>query len=278
MAVYAVGDLQGCLTECRRLLDRLDFQPDRDRLWLVGDIVNRGPESLEALRFVKGLGDAAITVLGNHDLNLLAVAYGDRRPRKQDTLTPILEAPDREELLDWLRHQPLFHHDPALDFAMVHAGLPPEWDLALAKRLAREVEAALQAPDFADLLAQMYGDQPNRWRDDLAGIERLRFAINCFTRMRYCTPAGQLRMKPKGPPGTQGEDEIPWFEVPGRRTAGQRIVFGHWSTLGALESHNAFATDTGCVWGGELTALRLDTPQPQWLQVDCAGALEPGAD
>jgi len=278
MAVYAVGDLQGCLTECRKLLDRLDFDPGRDRLWLVGDIVNRGPESLEALRFVKELGDAAITVLGNHDLNLLAVAYGDRRPRKKDTLTPILEAPDREELLDWLRHQPLFHHDPALDFAMVHAGLPPEWDLTLAKRLAREVEAALQGPDFTDLLADMYGDQPDRWHDDLSGMERLRFAINCFTRMRYCTPEGRLRMKPKGPPGTQGADEIPWFEVPGRRTADQRIVFGHWSTLGALESHNAFATDTGCVWGGKLTALRLDTTQPQWLQVECAGALEPGAD
>ncbi len=276
MAIYAVGDLQGCLDPFRRLLDRLAFDPAEDRLWLVGDIVNRGPQSLESLRFVRELGEAAVTVLGNHDLNLLAVAFGNRRPRKKDTLDPILEAPDRDPLLDWLRSRPLLHHDPALGFAMVHAGLAPEWDLAQARAMAREVEAALAGPDFRTLLVQMYGDRPDRWDPELEGIERLRFAINCFTRLRYLSRDGALRLETKAAPGQQPADELPWFEAPGRRSADTRIVFGHWSTLGALEKNNAFATDTGCVWGGRLTALRLDAPEPRWLDVDCPGAQKPG--
>jgi bis(5'-nucleosyl)-tetraphosphatase (symmetrical) len=195
MAVYAIGDVQGCFDELQALLDRLAFNAVHDRLWFTGDLVNRGPMSLETLRFIKGLGDAALSVLGNHDLHLLAAAYGHTLKNDDHTLDAVLDAPDRDELIDWLRHRPLLHHDADLDFTLVHAGLPPQWDLALAQRCANEVETMLRSDGIADLLTNMYGNNPKQWTDELEGYNRLRFIINCFTRMRYCDPAGRLDLK-----------------------------------------------------------------------------------
>lgn len=263
MAVYAVGDVQGCLDALRALLERIDFQPSRDRLWLVGDLVNRGPHSLETLRFVRELGERAVAVLGNHDLHLLAVAAGAARVRRRDTLSPVLGAPDRDVLLEWLRQRPLLHHDPDLAFTMVHAGLAPDWDLDTAARCAREVEAVLRGPGHRELLAHMYGDEPARWSNQLAGWARLRFIINALTRLRYCDEAGGLALGASGPPGSQSPGLVPWFEIPWRRSRERRIVFGHWATLQLARPldpglHGVYHVDTGCVWGGHLTALRLD--------------------
>lgn len=273
MAVYAIGDIQGCADELERLLAALHFDPARDQVWFCGDLVNRGPGSLRTLRLVRSLGDAAVTVLGNHDLHLLAVASGVRppRPHKGDTLEAVLEAPDRDDILHWLRHQPLVHWDDELRWLMVHAGLPPQWTAQQAVRLGGEVSAALRRSDHAASLARMYGNEPDLWRDDLAGDDRLRFVINCLTRMRYCTAQGRLEFGAKGEPGTQGDGLIPWFQAPGRRSADCRIVFGHWSTLGGYEGDNVIALDTGCVWGGCLSAVRLDRDTPVWTQVPCPG-------
>ena len=260
MAVYAIGDIQGCYDEFRRLLDQLDFSPGADRLWLTGDLVNRGPGSLATLRFVRELGEHAITVLGNHDLHLLAVAAG-REPRAGDTLAPILAAPDRDELLAWLAGRPLLHEDPLLRFSMVHAGLPPQWDMARARIEARAVEGALvEAP--AAFLSAMYGDEPDRWLPGLRGVDRLRFAVNCFTRLRYCTNDGRLLLKLKGPPESAPAGAVPWYAATQRLTRGERIVFGHWSALGYRVAIDTYSLDTGCVWGGSLTAIRLDGPRP----------------
>lgn len=279
MAVYAIGDVQGCYDELRRLLDRLGFDPGRDRLWLTGDLVNRGPGSLATLRFIRGLGDAAVTVLGNHDLHLLALAAQRKCVlRPGDTLAETLAAPDRDELLHWLVRRPLLYEDSTVDFVMIHAGLPPQWDLSLARSLAREVESALvnAEPDFYN---RMYGDEPAAWDPALAGIDRLRFAINCFTRLRYCTAAGRLLMKLKGAPDTSPPHALAWFSVPGRRSLGTRIVFGHWSALGFRASDGVYSLDTGCVWGGSLTALRIDTALPVApVCQPCAGTLPVGAD
>jgi bis(5'-nucleosyl)-tetraphosphatase (symmetrical) len=259
MAVYAIGDLQGCLDPLKRLLDRIAFDPARDRLWFCGDIVNRGPASLETLRFVRRLDELAVVVLGNHDLHLLAAAWaGSRPPRKRDTLDEVLAAPDREELLEWLRRRPLLHHDPAVDFTMVHAGLPPQWDLEDARGAAAELESVLGGDRFVEFLWLMYGNQPNRWSPELEGIDRLRFIVNAFTRLRYLRPDGSLDFTHNGPPDSAGPKLIPWFRFPGRRSAGLRVVFGHWSTLGEVAQDGAYSLDTGCVWGGRLTALRLD--------------------
>lgn len=259
MAVYAIGDLQGCLDPLRRLLDRIGFDPARDRLWFCGDIVNRGPASLATLRFVHALGELAVVVLGNHDLHLLATAWGGSRPRKKrDTLDEILAAPDRDELLEWLRRRPLLHHDPALGFTMVHAGLPPQWDLDAARAAAAELQAVLGGDRFVAFLRQMYGDLPDRWSAGLRGMDRLRFIVNAFTRMRYLRPDGSLDFQQKGPPHRADPDLVPWFRYPGRRSAGLNMVFGHWSMLGDVAHDGAFGLDTGCVWGGRLTALRLD--------------------
>jgi bis(5'-nucleosyl)-tetraphosphatase (symmetrical) len=277
MSHYAIGDIQGCYDELQRLLERLRFDPAQDRLWLVGDLVNRGPGSLETLRLVRGLGEAAVCVLGNHDLHLLAVARGLKRHKRRDTLEPILHATDADELLDWLRHRPLFHHDAGLGYTLVHAGLAPQWDLAQAQACAREVEAALRGPDWLELLANMYGDEPDCWSDDLRGWSRLRVIINAFTRLRYCTAEGQMDFADKGRPGTQEAGLTPWFALPWRRSAGLRIVFGHWSTLGLLQGQGVIALDTGCVWGGRLTAARLDTHPVELTALDCAGAQRPGA-
>ncbi|AMN46702.1 diadenosine tetraphosphatase [Steroidobacter denitrificans] len=262
MATYAIGDIQGCFQEFEQILDRLRFDPSQDRLWLVGDLVNRGPRSLEVLRKVRALGKAATTVLGNHDLHLLALASSPTRPVKaEDSLIPVLTAPDRAELLDWLRRQPLLHHDAGLGCTMIHAGLPPQWDLATARACADEVETALRDADQGPaLLAAMYGNQPDRWSPGLQGMNRLRFITNCFTRLRYCRTDGSLELKFKGPPDAAPPGIMPWFRTPGRRSRELRIVCGHWSALGYHEGDGVLSIDTGCVWGQRLCAVRLDRP------------------
>ena len=269
MALYAIGDIQGCDTELGALLEAIGFSVDRDRLWFVGDIVNRGPESLQALRRIRAMGDAATVVLGNHDLHLLAVACGASQVRSGDTLDEILAAPDRKVLLDWLLHRPLLHEDRALNLSLVHAGLAPQWDMSTARSCAREVERALKE-DPARLFQMMYGDEPSRWDDALAGAERRRFIVNCFTRLRYVDADGRLALRAKGAPNRpQTKQLIPWFEAPGARWRGPRVVFGHWSTLGFLNTSTVVNLDTGCVWGGSLTALRLDGARAAPVQVAC---------
>jgi bis(5'-nucleosyl)-tetraphosphatase (symmetrical) len=260
MAIYAVGDIQGCCDEFETLLEQLDFDPARDRLWITGDLVNRGPRSLDVLRLVKGFGPAAITVLGNHDLHLLAAALTPGEQLKpQDTLGEIFEAPDRDELLTWLRSLPILHHDAALGYTMIHAGLPPQWDLATAQSCAAELEEVLKDEErYVELFTHMYGDKPNRWSDDLRGVERLRFITNCFTRLRFCRGDGTLQLKFKGKVESAPPDVFPWFRAPQRRSRDLRIVCGHWSALGYHDGDGVLSIDSGCVWGGKLCAVRLD--------------------
>jgi len=275
MAVYAIGDVQGCYDELQQLLELIQFDPQQDRLWFAGDLVNRGPKSLETLRFIKQLGDQAICVLGNHDLHLIAAAHGHPIDSDDHTLDAILNAPDRDELIDWLRRQPLLHHDDALGYTMIHAGLPPQWDLALAQQCAREVENKLRGDNVGELIEQMYGNKPRQWSDDLTGWKRVRVTVNCLTRLRFCDDEGRLALQYKGPPGSQPVEYYPWFEIPGRKSRNLNIVFGHWSTLGKRSDAGIFPLDTACLWGGELTALRLDTP-PQWFSLPCKGQQVPG--
>lgn len=256
MAIYAIGDVQGCFAELDLLLQELRFDPAVDQLWFTGDLVNRGPDSLTTLRFIKSLGPAAVAVLGNHDLHLLAVAYGVSRTKHKDTFHDVLTAADREELLEWLRGLPLCHCSER--FTLIHAGLPPQWTVDEARSHADEVHAVLTSEQCTEFFRRMYGDQPARWSDRLTGWERLRFTVNCLTRMRYCDARGTLNFKEKGPPGSQPKGLLPWFEVPGRRSSDSEIVFGHWSTLGFRIVNGCYALDTGCLWGGELTALQLD--------------------
>ncbi len=270
MALYAIGDVQGCDAELGALLTALRFRADRDRLWFVGDLVNRGPDSLAVLRRIRALGAAATVTLGNHDLHLLAVAAGCARIRSDDTLNEILAAPDRDALLEWLAAQPLLHEEGALNLVMVHAGLAPQWDLQLARQCAREFEAALRR-DPATLFERLYGDQPDRWDDVRDGEQRLRFIANCFTRLRYVDADGRLALRVKGSPKkSQTASLIPWFEAREARWRGPRIVFGHWSTLGFFRNADVIGLDTGCVWGSTLTALRLDDPEARPVQVPCA--------
>jgi len=272
MALYAIGDVQGCNDELGALLHALKFSADRDRLWFVGDLVNRGPDSLGVLRRIRALGDAATVTLGNHDLHLLAVAFGSGRVRSDDTLEQTLAAPDRDALLEWLTGRPLFHEDPALNVCMLHAGLAPQWDLVLARQCAREVENALRR-DPRGLFERLYGDQPDRWDDALQGEGRLRFIVNCFTRLRYVDADGRLALRVKGSPKkSQTPTLVPWFEAHEARWRGPRIVFGHWSTLGFFDHDGVTGLDTGCVWGGTLTALRLDAPDTKPVQVPCAAS------
>ena len=258
MAVYAIGDVQGCYDTLLRLLDRINFDDACDQLWFVGDLVNRGPASLETLRFVRRLGDAAITVLGNHDLHLLAVARGHRQVRRSDTLDVVVRAPDADELLDWLRRRPLIHRDDALGFAMVHAGIPHIWSIDRAAALAREVQAVLSGDNCDELLAEMYGDKPLRWRDDLAGPTRWRVIVNYLTRMRIVDHAGKLELR-----FNDGLERIPkgyrpWFEFYRASPVGISLVFGHWAALnGNCDVPDVHALDTGCVWGNALSALRI---------------------
>lgn len=258
MAIYAIGDVQGCYAELQGLLTKIDFQVEADRLWFTGDLVNRGPDSLAVLRFVHDLGDAAQTVLGNHDLHLLALAEGLAPAQRSDTLDGVLGAADKDELLDWLRHRPLLYLDPRYGDALLHAGLPPQWDIHQAQACAGEVEAVLRGPGFRDFLAHMYGNEPDYWDERHSGWDRLRFITNCFTRLRYCDQRGRLYLGAKGAPGTQPAQAMPWFAHPGRKSRGTRIIFGHWSTLGLYQGDEIVALDTGCLWGGSLTALRLD--------------------
>ncbi len=272
MSIYAIGDIQGCYDELLRLLDVIQFDQHKDQLWFAGDLVNRGPKSLETLRFVKSLGSSAISVLGNHDLHLLATAFKQRKAHKKDSLSEILAAPDRDELLDWLRHRPLFHHQK--DFCLLHAGLPPQWDFEKTKAMANKAEKTLRDDDYLEFFKVMYGDQPNIWSSDLKGMDKIRFIINCFTRMRYCDKHGKMDFKHSGAPGTQPNYLMPWFKVPKRQSKEMTIIFGHWSTLGYYQGDNCYAIDTGCLWGGELTALELGK-KVKHHSIDCQASLKP---
>jgi len=263
---YAIGDLQGCDEELRALLARLKFSADRDRLWFVGDLVNRGPGSLATLRIVRALGDNAVVVLGNHDLHLLAVACGIQRRRRSDTLDEVLAAPDRDTLIEWLLTRPLAYAE-GRDL-MVHAGVVPQWTAARTLALADEVSAALRR-DARALLEHMYGDEPERWDERLAAPERLRFIINVLTRLRLCTADGRVDTSLKGPPPPPPSPLRPWFEHPQRATRNARVVFGHWSALGLVQQPDVLGLDSGCVWGGSLTAVDLDRERPPF-SVPCA--------
>ncbi len=265
MATYAIGDIQGCCAELELLLEQTRFNPAQDRLWLVGDLVNRGPDSLGVLRLVKSMGEAAVTVLGNHDLHLLAVAEGVAEPHRSDTLQEVLAAPDRDELLGWLRRQRLLHAEG--DFVLVHAGLLPQWSAYQAQQLAREVEAALSGERYREFLARMYGNHPDHWQGDLVGYQRLRVIVNALTRMLICTPQGAMEFKFKGELADIPAGYLPWYDVPGRATADSSVIFGHWSALGLKLDAKVIALDTGCLWGGALTAIRLE--DRKLFQVGC---------
>lgn len=260
MAIYAIGDIQGCYDPFRRLLDQLDFDPAKDRLWLVGDLVNRGPKSLKTLRFVKSLGESVISVLGNHDLHLLALASGAVHAGSRfDSLQKTLNAGDCDELVDWLRHRPLAHYEKSIDTLLVHAGTHPNWSIKKTLARAAEVEQALQAADYVKLLGKMYGNTPATWSGELTGYKRLRFIINCLTRMRMLTESLRLNMSHSGAPWRARKSLVSWFDFPDPAWGSTRIVFGHWSQLGLVVLPKLICLDTGCVWGRQLTAARLDT-------------------
>jgi len=256
MATYAIGDLQGCLEPLQRLLGEIGFSAARDRLWLVGDLVNRGPQSLEALRFVRSLGRSAITVLGNHDLHLLAVAEGIRPARPDDTFDAVLAAPDRDELIAWLRGLAMLHQED--EYVLVHAGLLPSWPVVKARELAQEVESALRGNQYHALIEHMYGSQPDRWDERLRGYDRLRVIINAMTRMRICGEDGRMEFTHKGALEDIPAGFVPWFAAPGRKSTAATVIFGHWSALGLKVEANLLGLDTGCVWGGRLSAIRLE--------------------
>ena len=269
MATYAIGDVQGCYDELRELLDRVGFDSARDRLWFVGDLVNRGPKSLDVLRFVRELGKRAITVLGNHDLHLVTQHEGFERGRNDDTLDDVLAAPDARELVDWLRTRQMMHVEGS--YAMVHAGLLPQWTIAKAWQLAREAEVALAGADYKEFLKNMYGSKPDEWSDSLNGWDRLRVIVNAMTRLRFCTPQGEMDFRAKGktpPPGY-----VAWYEL---RKDEEAIVCGHWSALGLKITERLAALDSGCVWGGRLTALRLE--DRALYQVPCPGYQSAGGE
>ena len=269
MATFAIGDVQGCFDELRQLLAKIGFDRKKDRLWFVGDLVNRGPKSLEVLRFVRDLGARAVTVLGNHDLHLITQYEGFERPRKDDTFQDVLDAPDARELVDWLRGRPMMH--VAGECAMVHAGLLPLWTIAKAVKLGKEVEAALTASDYRDFLKNLYGSKPDVWRDSLKGWDRLRVVVNAMTRMRFCTARGRMEFHAKGSEPPAGF--LRWFDAyRGRKT----VVFGHWSQLGLAIGPRYAGLDSGCVWGGALSALRLENRK--LYQVACAGYQAAGGD
>ncbi|HEX7890543.1 MAG TPA: symmetrical bis(5'-nucleosyl)-tetraphosphatase [Ramlibacter sp.] len=275
MANYLLGDIQGCDAPLERLLGQLAFSPSRDTLYVLGDLVNRGPASAAVVHRLMAYGDAAKCLLGNHDLSLLAVAHGHRAPHRNDTMDDILGAPDREAMLDWLRHRSMALHAHGL--LMVHGGVLPQWDLPQVLSLAGELEAVLRGPDLPAFLARMWGNQPDRWDDALTGADRLRVVVNALTRLRFCTPDGAMDMKASGGIGKAPPGMLPWFDVPGRRTADVCIAFGHWSTLGYLRRPDIVSLDTGCVWGGCLSALKLsDDGRHELVQEQCEQAQAPG--
>ena len=269
MTEYAIGDLQGCYDPFRRLLDKIAFDPEKDKVWLTGDLVNRGPKSRRTLRFVKSLGDSAVTVLGNHDLHLLALAHDIRYSNAHfDSLWKIIGQEDCRELLDWLRFRPFAHYSEKLNTLMVHAGIPPRWSVKKTLRLAAEVEAALRADNYLDFLRTMYGNKPDRWSGKLEGADRLRFIVNALTRMRMIGPDRRIDFTHTGPPEKAAPGLVPWFWADNAKWRGTRIVFGHWSALGLIVNEQIVAVDTGCVWGRQLTAVRL-TKQPKVVKVQC---------
>ena len=280
MAIYLIGDIQGCDAPLQRLLDTLDFSPSRDTVYLLGDLVNRGPASAQVLRRLMGYGDAARCLLGNHDLHLLAAAHGIRPAHRQDTLQGILEAPDRPALLDWIRHQRLaiLERLQGQEILMVHAGVLPGWSAEQTLALASEVEAVLRGPELVAFLGQMYGNTPAQWSDDLQGADRLRVIVNALTRLRFCSADGQMEFESKEGAGGAPAGYMPWFDVPGRRTASTTVAFGHWSTLGWLDRSDVLSLDTGCVWGGCLSALKLGNTAAdnQLIQVRCEQTQRPG--
>ncbi len=281
MALYLIGDVQGCDAALARLLDEIAFSPSRDTLVLLGDLVNRGPDSAAVLRRVQALGGAARSLLGNHDLHLLGVAHGARQLGRNDTLAELLAASDRQALVDWLRHQSMAMHQTVggEDLLMVHAGVLPQWSLAQTLVLAAEVEAALRGPMFRPFLQQMYGNAPAQWHDDLAGADRLRVVVNALTRLRFCTPEGRMDFEAKDGAAAAPAGYLPWFDVPGRRTATATVACGHWSTLGWLSRPDLIAADTGCVWGGCLSAARIGVTlrDREHIQVRCAQARRPAS-
>ena len=272
MATYAIGDVQGCADALHRLLEACAFNRARDRLWFVGDLVNRGPDSLAVLRSVKDLGEGAVTVLGNHDFHLLALAAGHARKHRSDTLDEVLAAPDREELLAWLRHRPMLHVEA--NWVIVHAGLLPQWSVATAQQLAREVEDALRGAHWSEFLAELYGDSPDGWGEDLRGADRLRVIVNAMARMRFCTAQGRIELRTKGETADAPPGYLPWFDAPGRASRDYTIVCGHWSTLGLKLRPDLLALDSGCVWGGRLSAVRLE--DRRLYQVPCEQCQTPG--
>lgn len=269
MTTFVIGDLHGCLDPLQRLLDKVHFAPGTDKVWFVGDLINRGPQSLETLRFVKALGDDAVSVLGNHDLHLLAVIHGLRRTGGKDTLDDILQAPDRNELTDWLRHLPLLHRSDELNVTMVHAGIHPKWDLPLAQEMAIEVERALRSDNYVAFLERMYGNKPAKWSKKLGKHRRRRFAVNAFTRMRLCTLNGELDFSLTCAPSKAPKGLVPWYAVPDRKPIEGRILFGHWSAHPGFAVSNVIPLDRGAVWGGSLTGLALETGVT--TTIDCRG-------
>jgi bis(5'-nucleosyl)-tetraphosphatase (symmetrical) len=273
--IYLLGDIQGCCDPLNQLLAAVDFSPSQDHLYVLGDLVNRGPDSLGVLSCLHGLDGSATCLLGNHDLHLLAVAHGVRSAHRSDTLQAILQAPDRDAWLHWLRHQRLAVQ--AHGWLMVHAGVLPQWDASTTLALAAEVEALLQSDELATFLPQMYGNQPRQWRDDLTGADRWRCIVNALTRLRFCSAQGEMDFDSKEGAGQAPQGCMPWFEVPGRGTQGVPVAFGHWSTLGLINRDDLLSLDTGCVWGGQLTAARLDASGAREIfQVPCAQAQQPG--
>ncbi|VAX01319.1 Bis(5'-nucleosyl)-tetraphosphatase, symmetrical [hydrothermal vent metagenome] len=271
MTIYAIGDIQGCYADLQNLLSKINFSATNDTLWFAGDLVNRGPNSLETLRFIKSLGNSAITVLGNHDLHALAVRAGIKKDKK-GSLSSLLSAPDADELFDWLRNQPLIHYDVTSNFTLVHAGIPAEWDLKSALNYGDELHKVLSDDSYVDFLEHMYGDIPNLWSEQLLSWDRLRYICNAFTRMRFCYDNGQLNFSEKNSPeyvtNNSNEALIPWFELENRKTQSDKIIFGHWSNLGLRIEQNIFALDTGCLWGKQLTALKIDN-KLEYYQVNC---------
>ena len=263
MSTYAIGDVQGCFKELILLLDKINFDETNDRLWFVGDLVNRGPDSLKVVNFIMNLGESVITVLGNHDLHLVALAEGIMLPKKTDTVTPILRSPDKQELIAWFRQQPLMHHDKDLNFYMVHAGLPPQWEILQALELASEVSQFLNSDNYLSFIKVMYGNTPALWDENLKGNDRLRYIVNCFTRIRFLNDKHELNFSEKGAPGSNDDHLFPWFTIDHRKSKNEKIIFGHWATvhLGNIHDfspYNVYPIDTGCFWNGDLTAMRLE--------------------
>ncbi len=274
MSTYVIGDVQGCFDELQELVEYISFNPKKDQLWFVGDLVNRGPQSLETLRWVKSLGNSAVTVLGNHDLHLLAAHAGAKEISRTSSLQSALQARDINALVEWLRCQPLIQYNKQLNFAMVHAGLAPQWSVKDAIRYAKEVEIVLRSNKYKDFLYNMYGDQPNQWDGRLKGWNRLRTITNFMTRVRYCTNKGVMSFTDKGPPGSQSTGMKPWYEITQRKSQDTTVVFGHWSTLGYVNDYNIISTDTGCLWGGQLTAIKIELESLTIYQLNCEAKKE----